>query len=431
MENFLIQLKHIHTEMSSLLQEGIVPFWMTRGIDTQFGGYLTSLDVNGLPTGYTEKSIVIQTRMIWGLSAFGGYYHNERILAAATQGVDFFIRYFWDNVHKGWFWKTAHNGQVIDSGKLVYGQSFAIYALVEHFRNTGDLRSMHYAEETFDLLQKYCTDTLYGGYYENLECDWSRAPGGFSAGDRKSLDIHMHVMEAFTLLAQCSGKEIHYRKLEEVIDLILQQMISATSGCGLNQFDRQFQPLLPIHIKRTWNAERQAVQTIQPQVDSTSYGHNLELAWLFNKAGAVLGKPANYFDEVNRKLIDHALGYGFDHEKGGVYRDGPHDGPALVNDKEFWQNAEALAGLLDGYQQFNERKYVEAFIRQWSFVKDFMIHPQLGEFYQMVDRDGNVLVGDMGNPWKACYHSGRAVLECIARIERILQEQDVSSDNVM
>jgi hypothetical protein len=31
-----------------------------------------------------------------------------------------------------------------------------------------------------------------------------------------------------------------------------------------------------------------------------------------------------------------------------------------------------------------------------------------------------VIVGDLGNPWKACYHSGRSVLECIERLDRLL-----------
>ena len=423
MKSTYTQLESIHHDLSRLLRDGIVPFWMERGIDTQYGGYLTSFDENGRPAGDTQKLIVTQTRMIWGLSAFGGYYKDEHMLSAATQGVDFFIRHFWDDTHGGWYWKTARNGDVIDHGKLVYGQSFAIYALAEHYRNTGDTRSLRYAQQTFGLLQTYCADTLHGGYYENLERDWSPAPGGYAAGDRKSLDVHMHLMEAFTLLALCTKKEIHRRKLDEVIALILQHMISPVSGCGLNQFDPRFHPLTPININRTWNAERQAGQTLHSQVDSTSYGHNLELAWLFNKAKDVLGDTSGCFDAVNRKLIDHALQYGFDAALGGVYRDGPHSGPALVTDKEFWQNAEALVGFLDGYQQFGDERYVQAFIRQWSFVNTHMIHPELKEFYQLVDKTGNVMVGDLGNPWKACYHSGRAILECMMRIGQILEKQ--------
>ena len=389
-------------------------------MDHIHGGYLTCLDENGQHSDDSDKYIVTQTRMIWGLSAFGGFYRNQELLELARQGVEFFIRNFWDTEHGGWFWKTTRDGKVLDKGKLVYGQSFAIYALAEYHRNTGDSVSLSYATRTFDLLQKYCADTHRGGYYENLEPDWSVSPGGFAAGDRKSLDIHMHLMEAFTVLAQCTGEEIHARKLEEVTDLIVDKMISKSSGCGLNQFDLDFNSLPPIKIKRTWNAERVENQIIEQPIDSTSYGHNLELAWLFNRAAEVMGKPACHFNDVNQKLTDHALNYGFDHEKGGVYRDGPHEAPALVCDKEFWQNAEALVGFLDGYERLKDEKYLAAFLLNWAFVKKHMIHPQWGEWYQLVDKDGHVLAGNLGNPWKACYHTGRAALECIRRLESLV-----------
>jgi mannose/cellobiose epimerase-like protein (N-acyl-D-glucosamine 2-epimerase family) len=121
-----------------------------------------------------------------------------------------------------------------------------------------------------------------------------------------------------------------------------------------------------------------------------------------------------------RRLAEHALQYGLDPEHGGVYRDGPHTGPALVRDKEWWQNSEALVGWLDAYEQFADPRFAAAFLGNWEFDRKFFIHPQLGEWRQLLARDGSVLVGDLGNPWKACYHSGRSVLECVERLDRLL-----------
>ena len=42
---------------------------------------------------------------------------------------------------------------------------------------------------------------------------------GAPGGDRKTLDVHMHLMEAFTTLYEASGKELHRRKLKESIDI--------------------------------------------------------------------------------------------------------------------------------------------------------------------------------------------------------------------
>ncbi len=421
------RLRTARAQLQEHLTQGIMPFWTLRGVDQDYGGYLTCFDANGelleddtAPQTASDKHIVTQTRLIWGFSTF----HmidpdDDRYVPYARQGVDFFIDHFWDVDHGGWAWKVARDGTMIDNGKLVYGQSFAIYALATYYLATGDERGLDYAERTFDLLQRYCVDAARGGYYENLEPDWQLSPGGFCAGDRKSLDIHMHLLECFTVLAQASGKEVHRRRLQEVIDVILTHMVDMENGCGGNQYDLSFRPIPAIAIRRTWNADREG-ESVEAPTDTTSYGHNVELAWLLVRAGEVLGKPRDAYEGVVRHLADHSLAYGLDREHGGVYRDGPHAGPALVRDKEFWQNAEALVGYLDAYEITGEAKYFEAFHLVWSFVWEHMINHRLGEWMTLLSETGDPLVAAIGNPWKACYHSGRATHEAILRIDMIL-----------
>jgi mannose/cellobiose epimerase-like protein (N-acyl-D-glucosamine 2-epimerase family) len=421
MEGLRSNMEEALKQISANLENGIIPFWLNKGIDEKYGGYLTCFDSKGIQTPDTDKYIVTQTRMIWGMSAFYGIYSDEKLLQAAKQGVDFFIRYFWDKNYGGWFWKVKRDGTLIDDGKVVYGQSFAIYVLAQYTLSTGDPIGLEYAEKTFDLLQKYCSDTYRGGYYENLERGWNISEPGFAAGDRKSLDIHMHLMEAFTTLAQCSKKEIHRRKLEEVIEIILNKMLNKKSGCGLNQFDIFFNPIPAINIRRTWNAERATGESIAVPTDTTSYGHNVELAWLLTRAGEILGKPSDYYNDIIRKLVDHAIKYGLDSNLGGVYRDGPHEGEPLVRDKEWWQNCEVLVGFLDSFEKLGDEKYLDAFYKTWNFDRKFMINRETGEWYQLLDKNGNVLAGDMGNPWKAVYHTGRSMLECKKRLERLVK----------
>ena len=285
------RLRAAQAEISDHLENGIMKFWLEHGIDHAHGGYLTGFDEGGRPSEGADKYVVTQTRMIWGFSRFASAFPaSARLREAAKQGVDFFLKSFWDAAHGGVCWSVARDGRVIDAAKLVYGQSFAVYALSEYGSATGDPRGLQYSEAVFDLLQKYSADTYNGGYFENLESDWRIAEGGAAAGDRKSLDIHMHLMEAFTGLYQASRKPIHARKLEEVIAIILDRMISKQSGCGLNQFDVRFNPRPAINIKRTWNAERKAGEVVAAPADTTSYGHNIELLWLLNRAGEALGR---------------------------------------------------------------------------------------------------------------------------------------------
>jgi len=411
-----------YDEIKNHIESELEPFWEKNGIDKEYGGYLVCFDENGNVRADEDKYIVTQTRMIWAYSAFARKRGNPEYLSLARQGVEFFIRHFWDEVNGGWYWRTARNGSVLDNGKLVYGQTFAIYALAEYSLASKDPIGLEYAGKTFDLLQKYCADTAHGGYYENLENDWTLSAPGFTAGDLKSLDIHMHTLEAFTTLYECSGLAIHKRKLEEIIDVILNKMIDRDIGCGCNQFDIYFNRRPAINIRRTWNAERETGEVIDQPTDTTSYGHNVELAWLLNRAGDVLGKPKDFYNDISRKLVDHTLKYGFDHVRGGVFRDGPHEGVPLVRDKEWWQNCEVLIGFLDAYEHFHEAKYADAFAKTWDFDNTYMINHDVGEWKQLLKEDGTPLISQIGNPWKAMYHSGRAMMECELRLAKILRE---------
>ncbi|MBN2251245.1 MAG: N-acylglucosamine 2-epimerase, partial [Candidatus Altiarchaeota archaeon] len=73
---------------------------------------------------------------------------------------------------------------------------------------------------------------------------------------------------------------------------------------------------------------------------------------------------------------------------------------------------EALVGFLSGYEMLRDKHYLDAFFETWRFIRKFLYNPDVGEFRQLVTKTGDVLVGDVGNPWKALYHSGRSLLEC-------------------
>ncbi len=415
------QLKDDYKEVNDQLYKELIPFWNKNAVDTENNGFMTNFDANGKPVKMTEKYLNTQCRMIWWFSQLNMLEPSEVYKNKAKQGVDFLIKYMWDDTYGGWRWKVKMDGSPVDDGKIVYGESFAIYALSEYFISTGDKRGLEYAEKTFDLLQKYCADTQFGGYYENMEPDWSPAPGGFSAGDRKGLDTHLHLMESFTSLYLASGKEVHKRKLVEMIHLICDKMIDQEYGSGLTQFDMAWNSLPAINIKRSWNAEREGEKPADP-TETTSYGHNTELVWLMARALNAADESPETYKPMFKKLLDNAVKYGIDNEYGGVYRDGYRKGGALILEKEWWQQAEALIGFLEGYQLFDDIRYLEAYQKVWDFVNEKMINHEVGDWRRLLDREGNVIDGSIGNEWKVAYHSGRSMLECEKRLKALIQE---------
>lgn len=421
--NRIIEIKE---ELEKTISEYIIPFWLERSVDEKYGGYITSFDENGKFDGDDVKNIVTQSRMVWGFShlvPYARFCDKEKMKSAAEEGMHFLIEKFWDPEFGGFYWLLNGDGTVKDSAKLTYGEGFAIYALSEYYLAYKDPVALEYACKGFDYLQKYATDTLYGGYFENIERDWTLSPAGAFAGDRKSLDIHMHLLEAYTTLYKASGEEIHGRKLNEVYQIILHHMVNIEKGFGYNQFDFSFNKIPAINILRTWNAERESNETIKVPTDTTSYGHNVELSWLGDLALSVLGKRTKSDDILLKKLLDHALSYGYDYDNGGVYRDGVADKQALIYDKEWWQNFEAMTGFLNGYVLFGDQKYFDAFAQTWEFDRKYFMNYQVGESRQLLNKEGKAIIANMGNPWKGIYHTGRAFGECIDRLNTIISKR--------
>ena len=63
------------------LTERLLPFWMERSPDPEFGGYLTYFDRDGRPTGETTKTFLMQIRMLYTFSSAhrAGYGGGRRL----------------------------------------------------------------------------------------------------------------------------------------------------------------------------------------------------------------------------------------------------------------------------------------------------------------------------------------------------------------
>jgi mannobiose 2-epimerase len=43
---------------------------------------------------------------------------------------------------------------------------------------------------------------------------------------------------------------------------------------------------------------------------------------------------------------------------------------------------------------------------------------EVGESRQLLTIKGDIIVGNVGNLWKGIYHTGRALAECISRLDK-------------
>lgn len=415
------EIAQILDRTESYLTRSLLPFWLEKSPDLQFGGVLSYFDRFGRPTGETTKTFLMQIRSLYTMSSahrFG--YGGGRCAELAAEGARFIADHYWDAQHDGWFWIADRAGTPTILDKVGYGQCFGIYAFSEYFLATGDPLGRELALRSYDAVSRHMVDTRHGGYLELFERDWQPKPAGRYGGDRKSLDVHMHMMEALTSLYAMTGAVSHRRRLEEVIDLILKRMLHPDTGLGYIHFTYDFQPLRRIIFATEWGRDARPVEEAAP-IDQTSPGHNVEFAWLLMHAADTLGLPRSTYAGVLRRTCDHCLEFGLDPEYGGVYADVPMTRSAVLTEKQFWQQAEVLIGMLDAYALFKEEKYWQGFRNVYDFVFNKLVVMEAGgEWYERTDRSGRPIDDALGHAWKINYHTVRSMVQSIHRLRGLI-----------
>ncbi len=210
------------------------------------------------------------------------------------------------------------------------------------------------AMELYDRIHAYLTEKLYPFWYARV----AAPDGGFTTyfdrnGNPTGQTDKTIVQQTRSLfmLSHAIRNGFGAGKAETLL------------GPGLDWFFRSF---------------RDAEHDPPRPLDNTSYGHNIEFLWLFLHALSVLGESPQPWKDKLSALARHTVRYGVDPQYGGIFVEGPHDGPARDTQKEFWQQAEALVGLLDSYLLFGDRMYWDAFRKVFDFVWDHMINHEVG-----------------------------------------------------
>lgn len=407
------RLEQALERVSRELRSGILDFWAAHAIDRERGGYITNLDESGRWAEDDKKYLLTQTRMVWVFARAHRHGIDDRgYLDLAEHGVRFLIDAMWDQQHGGFYWLVDGDGQVVKDGKSVYTQSFAIYALSEYHLASGDAEALDYAERLFDLFVTHAADEGLG-FRERFTREWTQRDS--TKSPTKTLDTHMHLMECFTTLYQASGKAVHRQALADLVELIVERCVDPEGGYAYSTFDRDFVPIL-----------REDGHT------RTSYGHNVELAWLLLEALDALGRDREAYRAVVLALIDHAIENGQDEERGGLAMYGPLRGHVLAAEhlgekrllKSWWEQAEMLVATLEAYAWTGEARYLETFEQTMGWIWSHHVDPERGGWYGIVSWDGSEISDrNKGNGWKSAYHDGRALMLVEHRLRRLLAKR--------
>jgi cellobiose epimerase len=385
------------------LTEHILPYWMAVANDRRHGGVIGYIAEDGAPDPAAPKGCILHARVLWTFSAAYRTLGDEAVRRTADRIAAYFTTHFVDRELGGVYWTIDAEGGPLDERKHVYAQAFAMYALAEHFKATGDERSLDVARAIFHLVEANAFDAERVGYEECFARDWTPMAdvrlGETDLNERRSMNTHLHLLEAYTTLHEAWPDARVETQLRTLLALFLDRIIAPDGEHVIGFFTERWEP-------------RSSV---------ASFGHDIEASWLLMEAADVVGDPvlASPVRAAAMRLAAAVLAQGFDAEHDGIFYG--RAGDQLDTDKEWWPQAEAIVGFLAAYQESGDPDYVDAALSTWRFVERHLIDRRNGEWLRRVSRTGeHSRGGEKVGPWKCPYHNGRACLEAIERVDALL-----------
>lgn len=391
------QLKN---EVFTNLTHNILPFWSDRMVDYTNGGFYGRIDSNNKVYPGDDKGGILNARILWTYSSAYRILKDTSYLRLAKRSKDYIMAHFIDKQYGGAFRSVKSNGEPSDTRKQIYTQSFFIYGLCEYYRATGDKESLNCAKQIFELFEKYALDTKNGGYFEVFTRDWNRSHdlliGEKSVNDEKTMNTHLHIMEAYTNLYRVWPDKRVGDELKNLVILFLDKIIDARTSH------------LICFMDRNWNKTS--------QIDS--YGHDIESSWLLNEAAGLIHDTALSARVKHVSIeIANAAGEGLQADGSMIYEK-DLSSHQTNNERSWWVQAETIVGYYNAFEMTADKKYLEKSVNCWTYTKNHIVDNRGGGWFSSVSEYGSPGKGDKGGFWVCPYHNSRMCMEIVERVAK-------------
>lgn len=392
------KLKQLKTALSEEL-DSILKYWSKHTLDHENGGFIGQIDYNDHIIANTEKGSVLNARILWTFSSSYKITKKEDHKKIAQRAFEFLSDYFYDPEFGGLFWSIHTDKTPKDTKNQIYALAFAIYGLAEYYAISKEDKALEIAINLYLKIQEHSYDPENKGYFEALTRDWQPIDdlrlSDKDANEKKTMNTHLHIVEAYANLFKVWKDKTLQNDIIELLQTIEKHFINTESGH------------LRLFFDENWIEKP----------DVISYGHDIEAAWLLLQC-AEISEEKTLITNYTRHAIQmaEATQEGLDSD-GGLWYEFDPEKNELVAEKHWWVQAEALIGFYNAYQLTNNEKYLDIVLKNWAFIKKYILDKQNGEWFWGVNRDYSLIEKDKAGFWKCPYHNGRACLELINRIK--------------
>ena len=388
----------MRTEIEQNLLTDILPFWLQYAPDKEGGGFYGEISREGKGNPQAPKGAILGARLLWTFSSAYRLYHQTAYREMADRMQQYFVKHFIDPRHGGVYWTVTPDGGIDDDTKQAYAHAFAIYGLTEHFRATGNCESLKAAQDIFHTLEAKVHDHAKGGYREVFTRDFSsKGKKGVDGHPQttKTMNSHIHLLEAYTLLYRVWPDATLRSSLLELIEILESKLYNPKTGH------------LILYCDDDWNV-------LEP-VDS--YGHDIETAWLLCEAAQATGDTS-----IIKRIKKQAL-----HMTDATLKEGMNAEGALIHEKtssgvnrrlEWWPQCEAIIGSINAWQITSDRRYFDVAQKTWQYIKTHFTDSQYGEWFRNLTPEGTPITSEpKGSIWHCPYHSSRMGFEIAQRLK--------------
>lgn len=405
LQDVILRMK---SEMKDVLQSNILPFWLNKMVDYEYGGFYGQMTGEGVLNTTANKGGILNARILWSFSTAYRVLGNPEYLKAATRAKDYILTYFIDREFGGTYWELDYLGNPVDTKKQFYAIGFMIYGLSEYARATQNVAGMEaqskealdYAIQLFECIEEHSFDAVNNGYIEAQTRDWKEIAdmrlSELDANYPKSQNTHLHIIESYTNL---------YRIWKDIrLEKALRNLITIFTDKILNPQTYH----LDLFFGMDWTRGAGHLE---------SYGHDIECSWLMHEAALVLDdkKVLAFVEPIVRKVAQ-ASEKGLN-EDGSMTHETNLDTGYVDANRHWWVQAENVVGWVNIFQYFHEESALNKAIQGWQYIKDHLIDYTLGEWYWSCDAEGNInRKDDHAGFWKCPYHNSRMCIEILERL---------------
>jgi cellobiose epimerase len=375
----------------------ILPFWLSLE-DEEYGSHYASMSYEGILNRSGRKSAVFVSRLLWFLSDVHRVLGHPEAADQAQRTKRFLLERLEDQVYGGLLWSVTRAGQPLVVEMHIYAQAFGIYALSAYARTFADADAAAAALRIFRII----VDRAFGiyGFTESYDRSWrettNRLTSSSSHPAPRTMNTHLHVLEALTLLVRLDVDPAPRLVLIALLRLVLENFLS---------------------VDKT-HSHSFLTERLTPLPGPICYGHDIEACWLIEAAADALADPDVSAEAraVVATLARATIAAG-QREDGSFILEREVDG-TLHLWRVWWVQAEALVGIVNEAQRNAMPDDWGRAERLWNYITVRMRGPT-GDWHFQVGPDGapDPTMPRVG-PWKDPYHQARACLELIERARK-------------